>query len=546
MISPASPHLSPSGVLPLQEIASNTSAKEKVPSYLSRPTVSELVKADDTLSRVPTDLLADATFTQAKNISLAHMDLYKNITNLVECSDATKVVMSSTCGKLIGIDVVTEKIHKKILLFDSLDCIEASNEGSLDESTDTESFFENNISAQSAIMSDSILSGDDDRIKMDDGSDDNTGSLEVFDHQFVASYDAPNYVGMSLSPDGSVWGAISPEHKDRLLIGEVANLFDSEVGDSVQACDQISMAEKLGTYDGTLSKLALRSNGLQCAAVWESFSTIFNGTHKLLFCQTDSSVQETSEMPRVYTLAHAHVEPLLAVSHENGYVSLWSTQQVEQLPAIKFFESDELITAMDFSRDDKILYIASVMGKLCAFDRISKQNNQRHVSDGVIEIIRSHPQGLCVVTAADDGNVILWNKDITKKLATFTYNATALNFSHDGTFLYVVTQDKQFHRIPLGNPWELICLRAGIACKDKLDLDELFNDWVIYKEVFEKGEVCSDVYEEAFKKNLGVYKELYKKFFINCSIYKRVMSQEEKERGLLGEPLREYLKQVQN
>ena len=113
MLSSAGSHLPPSRVLTLQEIAFNTIAKEKVYSYLSRPTASELAKTDAFLSCIPKDLLTGITSTQPKNISLAHMGLLKSITNLVECHDTTKVVMSSVCGALIGMDVVTEESIKR-------------------------------------------------------------------------------------------------------------------------------------------------------------------------------------------------------------------------------------------------------------------------------------------------------------------------------------------------------------------------------------------------------------------------------------------------
>ena len=47
----------------------------------------------------------------------------------------------------------------------------------------------------------------------------------------------PAAVVDTLSSDGSVWGAITPEHNGRLLLGGIANVFDSEVD---QLCSNFS------------------------------------------------------------------------------------------------------------------------------------------------------------------------------------------------------------------------------------------------------------------------------------------------------------------
>lgn len=482
------------GVLTLKKIACNTLAKEKVYSYLSRPTYSELTKTHDVLASIPEDLLADVTLTQSKNISLTQLDSYKNITGLVVCSDLNKVVLTSSDGSLITIDVITDEIHQNIISFNTIHPIYTNNDESCDESTDSLNFFEKTILSHRDTSSDYAFTSDD---ELDQYGSNNT---EVV-------HDFGSYICTALSSDGSVWGATSSAHNDILLIGDIDFLSsEMEAGDYAKINKQISMAEELGVHYGDLKGLVLKPGGLQCAVVWEPLSSRFNDTQKLLFWQEDGSVKETIEMPRVQGLVYAHNEPLLAVSHEQGTVSLWDTETATRLSEFKFFEQEELITATGLSHDDKIIYVANVASELCAFNRDTRKNNRRNASNkGMVQIIQSHPQGLCVATATyngEKGEVILWNKDITKKLWTFPCYVTALNFSQDGTFLYLVTGDKQLHRIPLGNPYELLCLRAWTTCKNEPEQRKAFKNW---------------------------------------GIYKQVIAQEQKDNGILGEQLRNYL-----
>jgi hypothetical protein len=482
----------------LQEIALNALVKNNVYSYLSQPTCSELSKTDDVLSYIPSDLLADITSTQSKNISLSCLNLPRDITGFVAYSDPNKVVMVLSDGSLIGVDTVSEKIYYKAISFENLYRIYVSNHESSDESADTSSFSEALFFGQSDTSSDYAFSSD------EVSSHDLTHAFSSFLHH-ASIYDSEKYIFVALSSDGRTWGAVSTEYNDRLLIGSINDLFDIEVGGQAQVSHQVDMAEELGVHYGELKQLALRPDGLQCAAVWEPLSSRFTETQKLLFWQDNNSVKETVEMPRINALVYANNEPLLVVSHENGNVSLWDTQKAILISEIKFFEPEERIVAINLSRDDKIIYASSITGKLCAFNRVSKGVNQRCVSkDRVVQIIQSHPQDLCLATVISDGcygNLTLWNKDITKRIASFHGCFTALNFSHDGTFLYLVTSDKQFQRIPLGNPWELVCLRALHSCTDDRAREQLKNS----------------------------------------QIYKKVMAQDQKERGLLGSQLCNYL-----
>jgi len=491
-------HVQRSGVLSLKDIALNTLAKEKAHSYLSRPNYSELAQTEDVLRYMIPDLLAEVTSTQSKSISFAHLALPQDITELVESSDSTRVVMTSPDGSLIGMDIVTQEIHQKKILFNNPAHIYADNDQSWDQSYE-KSLSQDYASSDDALSSDGELASNHEFTNDDDWASGCVVNPVVINHESIYR----GYIKTALSPDGNVWGAISPEHNDTLLVGSVSDLFDLQAGSYVQNYDRICVAQQLYEHYGTLHRLALRSNGLQCAAVWETMSTLFNNTQTLLFCGNDGSVQQTIEIPRVNMFAYAHHEPLLAASHEMGVVSLWNAHDATQHFAIKFFESEELITAIGFSCNDDIIYVGTVMGNISALNRVTLETIQRsYAHNDTIKIIQSHPQGLCVVTASDDGKVILWNKDITKKVATFAYRATALNFSKDGTFLYVTTENKQFHRIPLGNPWELLCLRAWMSCKNDHNQREAFKDW---------------------------------------GIYKKVMSQEVTEKGILGEQLHQYL-----
>ncbi len=483
------------GVLTLQEIIFNTLAKEKAHSYLSQPTCSELTKTNQVLSYIHEDLLAEVTSTQPKNISLSHLNLYKNITGLAACSDPNKVVMTSFDGSLITLDVITEEIHHKTISFDSIYAIDLNN-----KSFDCSYSSEKSISSQSETSSDYAFSSDE-----ESHGDELISNINHTNSKDKFIYPA-KYIDTVVSSNGQVWGAISPEHNDRLLIGSVDKLFDPKTSKNAQICNQINLAEDLGVRYGELKELALSTNGSQCAAVWTPLSSRFTDTQKLLFWDVTGSVQETMEMSRIQELVYAHDEPLVVVTHENGNISLWDTEKATNLSEIKFFEPGELIITTGLSQDNTTIYVASVIGKLCAFNREGKQTNQRCASKaGMVHIIQAHPQDLCVATATYDGyngNVILWNKDITKRLAVLPYHATALSFSQDGTFLYIVTENKQFHRIPLGNPLELLCLRAYLACQNEPEQNGSFKNW---------------------------------------DIYKKAIAQKQEERGILGEQLRRYL-----
>ncbi|HJZ24477.1 MAG TPA: hypothetical protein VJ201_08570, partial [Candidatus Babeliales bacterium] len=131
-------HVPRKGVLTLKEIISNALAQEKAHSYLSRPTCSELSTTNDVLENIPEDLLPEVTSTESKNISLAHLNLHKDITGLVVSSDPNKLVMTSPDGSLIAIDVITKEIHQKKISFKPIRRIHLNDESS-DESTESAS-----------------------------------------------------------------------------------------------------------------------------------------------------------------------------------------------------------------------------------------------------------------------------------------------------------------------------------------------------------------------------------------------------------------------
>jgi hypothetical protein len=600
------------GVLPLETIITNTLAKDKIYSYLSRPKPTDFDKTAADLTRIPEDLFAQVSSAQKKEIplSLESENSDNQISHIIECFDnPNQMIAIMASGKITTIDQIDNTVHLHKKRFGAFYSPESENKIDLyPEQVVTQSAIINHVHSDNPVPSTSfgnlypehratnrqlfsyentastpypmhntgsiqnntskqdsgVASGyathypphvsgynqhtpiynqytpvphtnnnlyvaqpisitqtslqkyyEDTRTMRNSDDEDlhtftsmyNKAVTLLGDEDFSfsnesddeSSHDSDNTeIDLDeshktvVSRDGRVWGRYAAHV---IVKGKISDLSNAESSESLS---QIHI-KKNSDYD-KISDIAINDDGTQTAAIWNTMQTLCSGNDTLVFSHENKLIQ-TFEMPKIDKMVFAHHAPCIAVSHQFGSVSdsfnvsIWGTQDGKLQTKVRAFKIEQLITGMDFSYDDTMLYFGSVMGNLAVFKRHFGISERHAAHSGAIRIVRSHPYDLCVATASDDGTVKLWSRDIQIELAHLEYAAKSLTFSQDGTFLYILTQDNTLHRIPLLKPLETVCFRALLLCKNSQERQS-FKNWDLFKKVLSEKQESKGILSE--------------------------------------------------